>query len=331
MSRLCLYYRTEPERDRWIAGDRLLRPIVRRLLRGRPRPGGLDKVFINLRLGLDRLGLPYEVNLPFHKLRPDDRVAVLGRGRHCLDGYAQSNPIVAGIGLMTHPSEWPTLCTDYPVVRYLQHSAWCDAVYRPYFGDRCAIWPVGIDTGRWSPAPASAQTTDFLLYDKIHQDHARRETELLTPLRAELTRRGFSFETLRYGCYQPADYQAALRRCRAMIFLSAHESQGIAAEEAMASGVPLLAWDPGFVEDPERFKWGQPVIPATSVPYFDARCGLTFRDAAEFATQLPAFLTAQRAGRFAPRDYILENLTLEKCARHFVDLVDSAQSGPPHP
>jgi glycosyltransferase involved in cell wall biosynthesis len=301
------------------------------MVRGKPRHGGLDKVFINLRLGLDWLGLRYEVNLPFRKLRPDDRVAILGLGRHCLDGYAQANPIVAGIGLMTHPSEWPTLCTDYPVVRYLQHSAWCDAVYRPYFGDRCTIWPVGIDTDRWQPAALAGKTVDFLLYDKIHWDHAGREISLLAPLRAELTRHGCSHETLRYGSYQPADYRAALSRCRAMIFLSAHESQGIAAEEAMSAGVPLFAWDPGFLEDPDRFAWGQSVIPATSVPYFDARCGLTFRDATEFTARLPAFLEMLRANRFAPRDYILEQLTLEKCARHFVTIVDAAQNSSPRP
>jgi len=44
---------------------------------------------------------------------------------------------------------------------------------------------------------------------------------------------------------------------------------------------------------------------------------------------LPAFLTALRDGRFSPRDYILENLTVEKCAQHFLDIVNSAQrSGP---
>jgi hypothetical protein len=327
MSRLCLYYLPEPERDRWLAGDRFVRPLVRRLVRGQPRAGGLDKVFINLRLGLDRLGLRYEVNLPFRQLRPDDRVAILGRGHHCLDGYTRSNPIVAGIGLMTHPSEWPTLCTDYPVVRYLQHSAWCDALYRPYFGNRCAIWPVGIDTHRWQPVPAAGKTVDFLVYDKIHWDRPRREAELLAPLRAELGRLGCTFETLRYGSYEPTAYRTSLARCRAMIFLSAHESQGIAAEEAMAAGVPLFAWDPGFLEDPERFAWGQPVIPATSVPYFDERCGLTFRDAAEFLKRLPDFCERLAAGRFSPRDYILENLTLEKCSGQFVEIVDAAQSG----
>jgi glycosyltransferase involved in cell wall biosynthesis len=326
MSRLCLYYLLEPERDRWLPGDRFIRPLARRLVRGPQRAGGLDKVFINLRLGLDRLGIAYEINPPFRRLQKEDRVAVLGRGRHCLEGYAQPNPIMAGIGLMTHPSEWPTLCKDYPVVRYLQHSAWCDAVYRRYFGNRCAIWPVGIDTDRWRPANPDEKSVDFLLYDKIHWERDTREIDLLSPIRAALAQGGLTCETLRYGQYTPDAFRTALARCRAMIFLSAHESQGIAAQEALASGVPLFAWDPGAVQDPERFRWGEPVIPATSVPYFDARCGLRFRDQAEFSTQLPEFYAGLKASRFAPRDYILENLTLEKCSRHFVEIVDAAQS-----
>ena len=326
MSRLCLYYRKDPETDRWLPGDRFLRPLVRRILRGAPRPGGLDKVFINLCLGLDRLCLPYEVNVPFRKLRPDDKVAILGRGRHCLDGYRQPNKIVAGIGLMTDPSEWPTLCTDFPVVRYLQHSVWCDAVYRPYFGDRCAIWPVGIDTDAWQPNTGMAKNLDFLLYDKVRWNREEIVPGLIDPIKAALAKQGLTYGEIRYGSYDPADFRRTLQRTRAMIFLCEHESQGIAAQECMSAGVPLLAWDTGFVGDPERFKWGRPVIPATSVPYFDDRCGRRFRDLPDFHAQLPLFLEALRHGRLAPRDYILENLTLEKCARHFVDIVDAAQS-----
>ena len=326
MSRLCLYDIPPPERDRWLPGDRLVRPALRRLLRGTPRPGGLDKVLINLRLGLDRLRQSYEINLPLKKLRPDDRVTVLGRGRHCLDGYDRPNRIVAGIGLMTHPSEWPTLCEDFPVVRYLQHSAWCDAVYRPYFGSLCAIWPVGIDTDRWQPSAPEEKSADFLIYDKIHWDRATREQTLIAPILGTLRARGLSYELIRYGSYAPGAFRAALRRCRAMIFLSAHESQGIACQETLSSGVPVLAWDPGFVEDPDRFRWGQPEIPATSVPYFDVRCGLRFRDASEFPTRLDAFLDHLRAGTFAPRHYILENLTLEKSARHFLSIMDAANA-----
>src|SRR5437763_14877911 len=124
MSRICLYFKREPERDRCIRGDRYVRPWIRPLIRGKSPVSGVDKVFVNLCKGLDCLGVRYETNIPFSKLQPNDRVGVLGRGRKCLDGYDKANPIVAGIGLMTHPSEWPTLCEEYPVAGYLQHSEW---------------------------------------------------------------------------------------------------------------------------------------------------------------------------------------------------------------
>lgn len=328
MAQLCLYYVNEPDRDRWIPGDRLWRPWVRRLVRGKPRPSGIDKVFLNLRAGLDRLGVPYVVNKPFSRLGSSDMVGVLGRGRHCLDGYRQSNPIVAGVALMTHPSEWPTLCEDYPVVRYLQHSAWATDVYRPYFGDRCTIWPVGIDTDAWRPAPDAAKTTDFLVYVKFLWDREEKERTLLTPILDALRRRGLRHRLIRYGAYAPDDYAAALRESRAMIFLSEHESQGLAYQEALASGLPILAWDQGQCLDPNRFAWGQPHIPATSVPYWSEQCGVVFGDAARLDAALDEFLRAQASGLFAPREFVLSRLTLERCAADYLKIVTAAQASP---
>jgi hypothetical protein len=65
------------------------------------------------------------------------------------------------------------------------------------------------------------------------------------------------------------------------------------------------------------------------VPYFDDRCGMRFVDAAEFSARLPEFRDRLAAGRLAPRDYMLENLTVEKCSRHFVEIVDAAQKASP--
>ncbi len=322
MSRLCLYYIPEPERDRWVPGDRYVRPLIRRLVRGSPRPGGVDKVFINLCLGLDRLNFKYEVNLPFSQLKKSDRVGILGRGLSCLNGYDRPNPIVAGIGLMTHPSEWPTLCQDYPVVKYLQHSHWANEVYKPYFGDRCTIWPVGIDTDFWQPKLEPSKSVDFLIYNKIRWNYEYYEAELLTPIRQLLSKLRLNFEELRYGTYQPQNYQAALGRCRAMIFLCEHESQGLAYQECLSSGVPILAWDGGECLDPNRFIWGMPHIPATSVPYWDSRCGVKFKDISEFPTKLEEFLDKLNRQQFAPRDYILENLSLKACAQHYVEIIE---------
>jgi glycosyltransferase involved in cell wall biosynthesis len=322
MGRICITYTQEPERDRWVPGDRFLRPLVRRIVRGRPRAGGIDKVFINLRLGLDRLGIPYEVNIPFSRLRPDDMLGVLGRGRSCLHGYRSRRQFVAGIGLMTHPSEWPTLFEDYPVACYLQHSEWTAAIYRRYYGDRCQLWPVGIDTEAWKPGPAAAgKPIDLLIYDKIHWDRPKYENELVGPIIGHLGSLGRSHVIVRYGDYEPGEYRSALMRSKAAIFLSAHESQGIACEEALAAGVPVLAWDPGSSQDPDRFRWGDSEIATTSVPYFDERCGLRFQDFPGFTRVIGPFLAGVDSGGFSPRDYILENLTVEKCSQRFVDIL----------
>ncbi len=324
MSRICLYFRDEPERDRWLPGDRHVRPAIRRIVRGKARADGLGKMFRNLCRGLDRLGLNYDVNLPFGRLRPDDRVGVLGRGRCVLDGYDRPNPIVAGIGLMTHPSEWPTFCDDYPVAAYLQPSQWARAIYEPYFCDRCRVWPVGIDTEAWRPGPATGRNDCCLIYDKIMWDRDMMVPRLLHPIRAELSRRRLRTLELRYGAYDEKTYAAALRQASFMVFLCEHESQGIAYQECLSAGVPILAWDQGRYLDPNCTAWGQPDIAATSVPYFDARCGLRFRTIEEFAQRLDEFLDLARAGAFDPRQYVMENLRLEHCAAGFVDILDSA-------
>jgi len=318
--RLCLYYRTPPEQNRWVWGDRYVRPVVRRLIRGQPRMGGVEKVFRNLCLGLDKLGIEYEVNLPFHSLRPEDRVAVLGRGRSCLNGYACSNPIVAGIGLMTHPAEWPTLCTDYPVVRYLQHSKWCSDIYRPYFGDRCGVWAVGIDSATWTPSDGG-KDIDFLIYDKVHWERDRHQKDLIGPIQEILARDHLTSATIRYGTYEEAQYRQLLKRSKAMIYLSEHESQGLAYQECLSSNVPILAWDQGFCVDPDQLQYEKNALPASSVPYFDHRCGRKFGAAHEFDDALGRFLADMRQDRFAPREYILDNLTLEACSQRFVDIL----------
>lgn len=322
MNRICLYYSSLPEKDRFLTGDRYIRPILRRIVRGHSRPGGVDKVFINLCLGLDKLGVPYEVNLPFRKLDRSDRIGVLGRGRRCLEGYDRPNPIVAGIGLMTHPSEWPNLCEEYPVVKYLQHSEWANEVYKPYFGGRCTLWPVGINTNLWKPNAPKDKTVDFLIYNKIRWNYEQRHIELLSHIRSQLNKRGLSFEELRYGSYKPEDYRDALKRCRAMIFLCEHESQGIAYQECLSTDTPILAWDQGWCLDPNRFAWGMPEIPATSVPFWDSRCGVKFDSIDRFPDKLEEFLDKLNLKGFAPREYILENLTLEICAQRYLEILE---------
>ncbi|NBX69995.1 MAG: glycosyltransferase family 1 protein [Proteobacteria bacterium] len=324
MKRINLFYRPLPEADRWFAGDRHLRKLIRRIVRGKSNPSGLDKVFINLCSGLNLIGVNYTKNILYNEINEEDYVVVLGRGKTCLDGYRKKNKIVAGIGLMTHPSEWPTLCDEYPVSKYLQHSEWANNVYKPFFGSRCEVWPVGINTYEWSPKKQRQQKqNDFLIYNKIRWDYKNQSEILLKPILNILKEKNLSFQEIRYGKYSPYQFKKALRNSKAMIFLCEHESQGIAYQECLASDVPILAWDQGWCLDPNRKTWNQPEIPSSSVPYFSQECGIKFKNIKEFPEALNLFLFNLGHGLFYPRKYILENLTLEKSAQRFLEIVRS--------
>jgi len=325
---LNLFY-AEPEGDRWLPLDRYPRRLIRRIVRGKRRPGGQERVFLDLMAGLDRLKAPYRVNDYRHARRhPEELCCVLGK-RQVLDDEPWRNPLLVGPCIHDHPIDDPALFTRRRVRRILVPGPWMRRMCEPYWGNVVHDWPVGIDTDRWAPAANAPKSVDFILYNKIRWDHAHREATLLQPIRAELARRGLSCVEMKYGSYAPPDFQRNLARARAMIFVCEHETQGLAYQQALASGVPLLAWDHGgeWLDPnyhPQRVRFG----PISSVPYWDGRCGEKFATAAEFPSSLERFAARQRSDGFAPRQYILDHLTLEKCAAAFVAHAGAAAAAP---
>ena len=310
---LALFYE-EPDPDRWFPGDHYPRRFIRRLLRGPRRPGGQERVFLNLCAGLDRLGVRYTVNdYRAARRNPELPVGIIGKC-HVLEAQPWRNPILFGASIMSHPLADPTLLERHPNIRrILVPGEWMRKMCEPAWGARARVWPVGIDTKAWTPAPVAGRDLDVLVYDKIRWEHERYTQELLAPIHARLAAHKLRTATIRYGYYKEEDFAGLLQRCRAMIFLCEHETQGIAYQQALACGVPILAWDRGGCwQDPEYY-------PASSVPYWDERCGLTFPDGAGFASAFETFWPRVTAGHYQPRDYILENLTLEKAARAYLD------------
>lgn len=321
--RVVLIYRWAQQSDRWFKGDHRWRAPIRRLIRGPDPIGGIDYVFLNLCAGLQRLGADYVANPPMAEIRADDLVGVIGRGRESLTGYRAENPIVTGVAVAGHPAEWPTLFEDYPVACNLVHCDWVKAMYDPWYGaERVRTWPVGIDTDLWAPAPAKEKAIDFLVYDKIHWDAEQVQGALRAPLIAELEQRGLTYAIIRYGTYKPADLKRQLRRARCLLFLCEHETQGLAYQQAMSAGLPVLAWNPGQWLDPWRYRYGETFVPATSVPFFDERCGRTFCGVPDFKDELDQFMDEWRSGRYAPREYVLKHLTLSQCAQRYLDILE---------
>lgn len=319
MTRYVIIFR-KPDPDRWLKGDRIWRAKVRQLLRGPDPIGGIQSVYLNLVKGLQKIRVPFLSNIPYSDIRPDDRVGVIGVGRECLDDYVQPNRILAGVAVAEHPAAWPSLFQDKPIARYVVHCDWVKAMYERSYGPRIATWAVGIDTDYWSPEASGLRPIDFLIYDKVRWDRDRVRRALVEPLVAELDRRGLTYTVIRYGAYNRAAYKHVLKSSKAMLFLCEHETQGLAYQEAMSCGVPILAWDPGAWLDPWRFRYGETHVPASSVPFFDDRCGLTFKGVPDFSRQLEAFLEVR--SNLSPRAYVSDNLTLEGSARSYLKLLD---------
>ena len=316
-----LFYE-EPADDRWLPYDRYPRAVIRRLVRGKPLPGGQKMVFLNLLQGMRQLGVPMRINdYRFAKRNPSSLACIIGKP-NVLGKMAWRNPILFGSATTSHPIDDPDLFDRLPVRKALVPGPWSKEMFQSLWGDRVDVWPVGIDTDLWRPS--ANKTVDVLIYDKVRWEHDWYESELLQPIRDRLKQGGYSFSEIRYGFYRPQELEMRLAESRAMIFLCEHETQGLAYQQALSCNVPVFAWDRGGPwQDPTYYPHRVVFESVSSVPYWDSRCGLTFKDTAQFQARWGEFWEGVRGNAFTPRDYVLENLTLRHCAQTYLDIARS--------
>ncbi len=325
MSKCINLFYEEPDPDRWFPYDRYPRKVIRRIVRGKTKPGGQTRVFLNLCAGLDKLGITYRVNdYRYIQRHPDEVACIIGK-HHVLDKIKWQNPILFGAAVFSHPCDDPHLFERLPVRKMLVPGEWMRQMCEPYYGDRVLAWPVGIDTDRWKSTPNEQKDVDILLYDKVRWKHDEYAKKLIDPIQSYLDKRNLKVKTIRYGFYKEEEFRKLLDRCKSMIFLCEHETQGIAYQQALACNVPILAWDrSGYWQDPSYFPHKVKFEPVSSVPYWDDRCGVKFQGIDDFSNQLDIFLDKLNSKKFSSRDYILENLTLEKCAQNFIEILNNA-------
>lgn len=154
---LHLFYE-EPDPDRWLPLDRYPRRLIRRLVRGPHRPGGVMRWFLNLRAGLDALGVPYVVN-DYRSLRrsPGAVACVVGKP-HVVDKIPPGHPIVYGPGIAAHPYE-SDFWESADIRLMLISCEWFKQMYDRDLPVKIptAVWPAGVETGKWRPEAASVE------------------------------------------------------------------------------------------------------------------------------------------------------------------------------
>jgi hypothetical protein len=247
--------------------------------------------------------------------RPDYPIGLAGYPS-VLGKVRLPNPVIFGPGDFGDPPTSRAVAADDRFRRLIQPCEWFADLYRPFCGDKMMVWFAGVDLHDWPDASNHAKTLDCLIYDKIRWNRDQEVPRVLEPVQRALDQRGLTHGTLRYGAHHLSEFRRELGRARSLIFLCEHETQGLAYQEALAMGVPVLAWDEGDFIDPHLRKFAAPDLAVTSVPYFDERCGGRFK-IASLSKELDAFWRDRAT--FAPRAYVAEHLSMKEAAKRYID------------
>ena len=164
------------------------------------------------------------------------------------------------------------------------------------------IWAVGIDTDKFCPSEEKKQW-DVLLYVK------GRESQIST-VKEYLENIGLRVAIVRYGNYKEEEFISLVRKSKSCVLLTKTESQGIAYQEILSMGVPCYVLDKDMWDDYEGFSF-----PATSVPYFDERCGEKHKSMDGFVSFY------SKLDSFKPRQFIVESLSLIQSSKNYFSLL----------
>jgi len=173
------------------------------------------------------------------------------------------------------------------------------------------------------PLPFPVDTYKFnvkenTLRDKVFIYFKRRNPQELQLLELFLKTKNITYRIFDYVTkYQEEDYLNYLQHSKFGIILDAHESQGFALEEALSCNVPLLVWNTKTMNQEFGSSYGP--IPCTTIPYWNDSCGEFFYHINELEEKYNTLIS--KLDQYQPRQFILENLSLEKCAKKIVNLI----------
>ena len=171
--------------------------------------------------------------------------------------------------------------------------------------DKLAVWPVGIEEFNNIREP----NYDCLIYFK------RRDQSELDAVKKFLVSNGLSYRMVEYGTYGEDGFKQLVNSAKFCFLINGTESQGIAVQEIMSMGVPIIAWDiKEWLDQGEAYR-----VPATSIPYWDERCGEVFFNIEELEVTFSKFYAT--LDKYDPKAFIKDNLSFECSVKTLLDIL----------
>ncbi len=259
---------------------------------------GPGKVVKNLIRGFEKSNTKYSVN-------SDGDVNIILQHSYRLKGDLSN--CFLGPNVVTLPVDDSVMMNYNEYKKLIVPSPWVKDLYSNWVpNEKIEIWPVGIDTQKFNKS-VSEKIYDFLIYFK------RRNSNELKQVIEIINRKNKSFILIQYGQYDEDSFIDAISKSKFGIVIDGTESQGIAVQEMMSCDLPLIVWDVEYWTD----RGDSSKCDATSVPYFDNRCGVKFYSIEEFDTVYEIFIN----NKYSPREFILENLSIEKTTENLIQII----------
>lgn len=203
---------------------------------------------------------------------------------------------------------------------YVQPSQWVIDYWKsyPHCGDlKMKLLPFGMDTDLFCPDASVQKNDTIFIYFK------NRETEQLDHMIDFLNQHGVPFYVFDHlQGYEETQFVDYLKSSKYGIWLGDHESQGCVLEEALSCNVPLLVWDVTSMNQDHVYDY--PDMKATSIPHWDSSCGEVFHKSEELENAFVTFLS--KLDSYSPRDYIVNNLSIDVCEKLFIDVMNNMKS-----
>jgi hypothetical protein len=172
--------------------------------------------------------------------------------------------------------------------------------------------PFGVDTDKFNNNKSIFEKEKVFIYFK------NRDPNDLLLIQHFLHNKNYEYKIFSYrNRYTEEDYLNYLKQSKFAIWVGGHESQGFALEEALSCNVPLLVWNVQSMKQEYNSNYNDNF--ATSIPYWDERCGEYFFSIYELEKTFNTFIS--KLETYKPREYILENLTMEICEEKFIKLI----------
>jgi glycosyltransferase involved in cell wall biosynthesis len=200
-------------------------------------------------------------------------------------------------------------------VIYIQPSEWAAKAWQrtPFCNNiKIKVLPFGVDTNKFSEKNQITNKNKVFIYFK---HRSPKDLNLVTNF---LNNKNIPYVIFSYkDKYNEQDYINYLQNSKFGLWLGGHESQGFALQEALSCNVPLLVWNIKSMN--QEYGSTYPDIPATTIPYWDERCGEYFYKFDELENAFNTFLL--KLETYKPREYILENLTMKLCENKLNELI----------